>query len=75
MYGFNHRHHDSISKMKEIIISNKLGKLIWMRGRYGKSVTKDYFDEWKQIKTFRWWNFNRSRNSYVRSIFTFWFRF
>lgn len=50
MYGFNHRHHDSIIKMKEIVDSGKLGKIIWMRGRYGKSVTEDYFSQWRAKK-------------------------
>lgn len=50
MYGFNHRHHDSIIRMKELIGSQKFGKILWMRGRYGKSVTKDYFNEWRSKK-------------------------
>ncbi len=50
MYGFNHRHHDSIIRMKEIIDSGDFGKIIWMRGRYGKSVTKDYFNQWRAKK-------------------------
>lgn len=50
MYGFNHRHHDSIIKMKSVIDEGELGKVIWMRGRYGKSVTKDYFNEWRAKK-------------------------
>jgi 1,5-anhydro-D-fructose reductase (1,5-anhydro-D-mannitol-forming) len=50
MYGFNHRHHDSIIRMKEIVDSGKFGKIIWMRGRYGKSVTKDYFSQWRAKK-------------------------
>ncbi|MFZ4739768.1 MAG: Gfo/Idh/MocA family protein [Bacteroidales bacterium] len=50
MYGFNHRHHDSIIKMKELIESGEFGKVLWMRGRYGKSVTEDYFNEWRAKK-------------------------
>lgn len=50
MYGFNHRHHDSVIRMKEIVDSNEFGKIIWMRGRYGKSVTEDYFDNWRAKK-------------------------
>ena len=50
MYGFNHRHHDSIIRMKEIIDSGEFGKIIWMRGRYGKSVTEDYFSQWRAKK-------------------------
>lgn len=50
MYGFNHRHHDSIIKMKELIESGEYGKVLWSRGRYGKSVTKDYFNQWRSKK-------------------------
>ncbi len=50
MYGFNHRHHDSIIRMKDIVESGEFGKIIWMRGRYGKSVTEDYFDQWRAKK-------------------------
>ena len=50
MYGFNHRHHDSIIRMKEIIDEKKYGKVLWMRGRYGKSVTTDYFKQWRAKK-------------------------
>lgn len=47
MYGFNHRHHDSVIRMKEVIDDGKYGKVLWMRGRYGKSVTKDFFKNWR----------------------------
>lgn len=50
MYGFNHRHHDSIMHMKQIIDSGEYGKVLWMRGRYGKSVTPDYYNEWRSKK-------------------------
>lgn len=50
MYGFNHRHHDSVRHMKETIDSGKFGKVLWMRGRYGKSVTPDYFKQWRAKK-------------------------
>lgn len=50
MYGFNHRHHDSIIKMKEMIDSGEYGRVLWLRGRYGKSVTEDYFNEWRAKK-------------------------
>jgi len=44
MYGFNHRHHDSVIRMKGLIDSGEYGKVLWTRGRYGKSVTEDYFN-------------------------------
>ena len=47
MYGFNHRHHGSILHMKKLIDSMEYGKVLWMRGRYGKSVDKSFFDTWR----------------------------
>jgi predicted dehydrogenase len=47
MYGFNHRHHESIIKAKEVIESGELGKIIWMRGRYGKNVDESFFNGWR----------------------------
>ena len=50
MYGFNHRNHSSVKKMKMLIDSNEFGKVIWMRGRYGKSVDKEFFNNWRADK-------------------------
>lgn len=47
MYGFNHRHHSSIKHMKGLIKSNEYGKILWMRGRYGKSVDESFFKGWR----------------------------
>jgi predicted dehydrogenase len=46
MYGFNHRYHDSVKDALKIIESNELGRIINMRGVYGKSklVTFDQPD-------------------------------
>ena len=46
MYGFNHRHHDSVREAQHIIGSGILGDLISMRGIYGKSqiITFDQSD-------------------------------
>jgi 1,5-anhydro-D-fructose reductase (1,5-anhydro-D-mannitol-forming) len=52
MYGFNHRHHDSIIRMKELIDSGDLGEVLWSRGRYGKSVTEDYSSQWRAKKEY-----------------------
>ncbi|QWE31050.1 Gfo/Idh/MocA family protein [Polynucleobacter sp. Adler-ghost] len=48
MYGFNHRYHESIKEGLKIASSNRLGKIINMRGVYGKSklVTFDQ-DDWR----------------------------
>jgi predicted dehydrogenase len=37
MYGFNHRYHESVQDALTIIRSGKLGKVINMRGVYGKA--------------------------------------
>ncbi len=50
MYGFNHRHHGSIKKMKELVEGGEYGKILWMRGRYGKNVDAAFYDEWRARK-------------------------
>lgn len=47
MYGFNHRHHDSIKMMKELVENKTYGKILWMRGRYGKSVDQNFYKNWR----------------------------
>jgi predicted dehydrogenase len=47
MYGFNHRHHQSIQRMKEIVQSCELGRVLWIRGRYGKEVDQSFFKGWR----------------------------
>ncbi|MFB3070846.1 MAG: Gfo/Idh/MocA family protein, partial [Nitrospirales bacterium] len=37
MFGFNHRHHPAILEAKSIVNAGRLGRVIWMRGVYGKS--------------------------------------
>ena len=46
MYGFNHRHHDSMKFAKDLIDSQSYGRLLWMRGRYGKSVDESFYQNW-----------------------------
>lgn len=47
MFGFNHRHHGSIQRMKHIVDSGEMGKVLWMRGRYGKEVDESFFQGWR----------------------------
>ena len=47
MYGFNHRHHESIKKILKIIASKKYGKILWIRGRYGKPIDDNYLQGWR----------------------------
>lgn len=37
MYGFNHRHHHSVRDAINLITSKKFGRIVYMRGVYGKS--------------------------------------
>lgn len=37
MYGFNHRHHESVQEALRIVSSEQMGRIINMRGVYGKS--------------------------------------
>ena len=47
MYGFNHRHHRSIQRMKQIVEAGELGRVLWIRGRYGKEVDQLFFQGWR----------------------------
>lgn len=49
-FGFNHRCHDSVILAKERIDSGEFGKVLWMRGRYGKSVDENYKNDWRSSK-------------------------
>jgi predicted dehydrogenase len=50
MYGFNHRHHGSVKRARAIVESGDYGRLLWMRGRYGKSVDQNFFNGWRAKK-------------------------
>jgi 1,5-anhydro-D-fructose reductase (1,5-anhydro-D-mannitol-forming) len=50
MFGFNHRHHESMLHAKKLIESGEYGKVLWLRGRYGKSVDKKFFENWRSKK-------------------------
>jgi predicted dehydrogenase len=45
--GFNHRYHFGIMEAKKIIESGKYGKILWMRGIYGKAEGSGGPDEWR----------------------------
>ena len=49
-YGFNHRRHRSIIKIKELTDQQYFGRLLWMRGRYGKEVGTHYTSSWRSNK-------------------------
>lgn len=49
-FGFNHRYHDAIMEAKKHIDTGEYGKILWMRGRYGKSVDEDFAETWRANK-------------------------
>ncbi len=46
-YGFNHRYHDSVVKALSIVKSGEIGKVINLRGVYGKSKILDFRSDWR----------------------------
>jgi len=51
-YGFNHRYHYSVMEAKKIIDSGKMGKLLWLRGIYGKAGSIDYDKNWRNFQKY-----------------------
>ena len=51
-YGFNHRYHYSAMDALDIIEKGEMGKLIWMRGVYGKAGSLDFKENWRSYKKF-----------------------
>lgn len=49
-YGFNHRYHYSVMEAKKIIDSGEMGRLLWMRGVYGKAGSIDYDKNWRNFR-------------------------
>lgn len=45
--GFNHRFHPALMKAKNIVDSGELGKLMFIRGRYGHGGRIGYESEWR----------------------------
>lgn len=46
-FGFNHREHDSVRLSHSLITSGDLGRVMWMRGTYGKAGGPDYTGDWR----------------------------
>lgn len=51
-YGFNHRYHYSVMEAKKIIDSGSMGKLLWLRGVYGKAGSIDYDKNWRNYREY-----------------------
>jgi predicted dehydrogenase len=46
-YGFNHRYHDSVREALRIVRSGELGRVINLRGVYGKSKIINFESDWR----------------------------
>jgi predicted dehydrogenase len=46
-FGFNHREHESVRLSHALIRSGELGRLMWMRGTYGKAGGPGYEESWR----------------------------
>lgn len=51
-YGFNHRYHYSVMEAKKLIESESMGKLLWLRGVYGKAGSIDYHKNWRNYREY-----------------------
>ncbi|MDB5210353.1 MAG: hypothetical protein JWQ30_1180, partial [Sediminibacterium sp.] len=51
IFGFNHRHHPGITDAKAIIDSGSLGRILTLRGVYGKGGGYDYHTSWRNDET------------------------
>jgi len=49
-FGFNHRYHAGIQEAKRIIDSGRLGRILWLRGIYGKSGGGGFEHSWRSKK-------------------------
>ena len=49
-FGFNHRYHDAVMEAKRRIDSGLYGRILWLRGRYGKSVDENFKSTWRADK-------------------------
>ena len=51
-YGFNHRFHFSVMEAKKLVDDGSMGKLLWMRGVYGKAGSIDFHQNWRNYKNY-----------------------
>jgi len=50
MFGFNHRYHPGIKEAKVLVDSGRFGKILWLRGVYGKSGGLGFEEAWRNKK-------------------------
>jgi len=46
-FGFNHRYHDAVREALSVVRSGGLGRLLWIRGVYGKSGGVGFEESWR----------------------------
>jgi predicted dehydrogenase len=46
-FGFNHRYHGSVMEAKQIVDSGRYGRVLWLRGVYGKCGSIQFENEWR----------------------------
>lgn len=46
-FGFNHRYHEAVREAKSIVDSGRLGRIMWIRGTYGKAGGTGYQEDWR----------------------------
>lgn len=49
MFGFNHRYHHAIQDAKAIVDAGSLGRILWLRGVYGKSGGPGFEQAWRNV--------------------------
>lgn len=49
-FGFNHRYHECAIEAKTLVDSGRFGKVMWMRGIYGKAGGSEYDKNWRNNK-------------------------
>lgn len=50
MFGFNHRYHPGILEARTIVDSKRFGKILFLKGTYGKSGGRNYLQSWRNQK-------------------------
>ncbi len=48
-FGFNHRYHYAVMEAKSMIAGGRFGKVLWVRGVYGKCGGIQFENEWRNI--------------------------
>jgi predicted dehydrogenase len=50
-FGFNHRYHYSVIEAKSMVDSGMFGKILWLRGVYGKAGSIQFENDWRSDRT------------------------